>query len=197
MSSAVNKSGVKKSLISSTAEQNELFVDKANVDLTRKSTIEQEEGGKKSKCNLTPFILMIALSMHSMFEGIAFGLMTNFGSALNLMISILIHKFAEAMSISIALQKSFSEFRQLIKFVILFAFATPIGTALGLILNETSDIVNIVFTSLAGGTFIYVSCSELTVEEFSLPGNRWLKLLAFILGATIIGCLLFLHSHDH
>jgi zinc transporter ZupT len=52
--------------------------------------------------------------------------------------------------------------------------------------------VGIVFTSLAGGSFIYVSCSELITEEFSLPGNRWLKLFAFLLGATFIGCLLLL-----
>lgn len=129
-----------------------------------------------------------------MFEGIAFGLMREMGPALNLMFSILIHKFAEAMSISVALQKSFEDFRQLIKFIVLFAFATPVGTALGLILNEAPEMVNIVFVSLSGGTFIYVSCSELTVEEFSMPGNRWLKLLFFILGAVLIGCLLFLDS---
>lgn len=48
-------------------------------------------------------MLMIALSMHALFEGIAFGLMKEMGPAINLMISILIHKGAEAMSISIAL----------------------------------------------------------------------------------------------
>lgn len=132
--------------------------------------------------------------MHALFEGIAFGLMKDMGSAINLMLSILIHKFAEAMSISIALQKSFTEFTHLLKFIILFAFATPVGTAIGLLLNEAPEIVNIIFVSLAGGTFIYVSCSELTVEEFSMPGNRWFKLLAFILGAVLIACLLFLDS---
>jgi hypothetical protein len=69
-----------------------------------------------------------------------------------------------------------------------------VGTSLGLILATAPDLVNIIFTSIAGGTFVYVSCSELTVEEFSLPGNRWWKLLAFILGAVLIGCLLFLDS---
>jgi zinc transporter 1/2/3 len=61
------------------------------------------EAAASSKCNITPFMLMIALSMHAIFEGIAFGLMKEMGPALNLMISILIHKGAEAMSISIAL----------------------------------------------------------------------------------------------
>ncbi len=135
---------------------------------------------------------MIALSMHSIFEGIAFGLMSDFNSALNLMISILIHKCAEAMSISIALQKTFTEFSYILKFIILFAFATPVGCGLGFALNSSPPLVNIIFTSLACGTFIYVSCSELTVEEFSLPGNRWLKLLAFIIGGVLVGCLLLL-----
>jgi solute carrier family 39 (zinc transporter), member 1/2/3 len=199
MSSAVNKSGIKRSMLSNNAEQNELFVDKGNINLTKRSTLEkvhetEETEHKHSRCNITPFVLMIALSMHALFEGIAFGLMKDFTSALQLMISILIHKFAEAMSISIALQKSDMEFKTLLKFIILFAFATPLGTSLGLILNEASEIVNIVFVSLAGGTFIYVSCSELTVEEFSLPGNRWFKLLSFILGAVLIGSLLLLDS---
>ena len=135
---------------------------------------------------------MIALSVHSIFEGLALGLMDNFQQFLNLMISIMVHKFAEAMSISIAMQKAGFEFKKLLKFMFLFAFATPIGTSLGIALNSAPEMVSIVFTSLAGGSFIYVSCSELIVEEFSLPGNRWLKLFAFLLGATFIGLLLLL-----
>ena len=135
---------------------------------------------------------MIALSVHSIFEGIALGLMNEYKPFINLMISILIHKFAESMSISIAMQKSKFEFKKLFYFILLFSTATPIGTIIGILLNDASMIVNIVFTSLAGGSFVYVACSELIVEEFSLPGNRWLKLLAFIVGALFIGLLLLL-----
>ena len=137
---------------------------------------------------------MIALSVHAMFEGIALGIMTNFGSVMNLMISVLIHKAAESMSISIALQKSDMEFRRLLTFLAIFSCATPLGITLGILLSDTPEIVTIIFTSLAGGTFIYVSCSELIVEEFSLPGNRWIKLLSFFLGAVLIGLLLLLDA---
>ncbi len=82
------------------------------------------------------------------------------------------------------------EFKQVFKFLSIFASATPLGTVIGILLSGMSDIINIVFMSIAGGSFIYVSCSELIVEEFSLPGNRWLKLLAFLLGAALIGVLL-------
>ena len=55
-----------------------------------------------------------------------------------------------------------------------------------------NDMINIIFMSIAGGSFIYVSCSELIVEEFSLPGSRWSKLLAFLMGAVLIGLLLLI-----
>jgi zinc transporter 1/2/3 len=175
-------------------QQNEYFVDSTNVNLAGKTPAAKASIAKKEKTpiNLLPFVLMIALSVHSLFEGIALGLMNEMGKFMNLMISILIHKFAESMSISIAMQKSGFEFKKLFYFILLFSFATPIGTTMGILLNDASILVNIIFTSLAGGSFIYVSCSELIVEEFSLPGNRWWKLFAFMLGATFIGCLLLL-----
>jgi zinc transporter 1/2/3 len=135
---------------------------------------------------------MIALSVHSIFEGLALGIMNDIKPFINLMVSIFVHKFAEAMSISIAMQKSGFEFKKLFWFMFLFSFATPIGCTIGLALSDSSPLVGIIFTSLAGGSFIYVSCSELIVEEFSLPGNRWWKLLAFLSGALFIGLLLLL-----
>jgi solute carrier family 39 (zinc transporter), member 1/2/3 len=59
---------------------------------------------------MTPIILMVALSVHAIFEGIALGLLPELKESFNLMISIIIHKFAEGMSISIAMQKSGMKF---------------------------------------------------------------------------------------
>ena len=141
---------------------------------------------------MTPIILMVALSVHAIFEGIALGLLPELKETVNLMISIVIHKCAEGMSICIAMQKSGMEFRQVFQFLCIFVTATPLGTLIGLLLSGMSDMINIIFMSIAGGSFIYVSCSELIVEEFSLPGNRWLKLLAFLMGAALIGGLLLI-----
>jgi zinc transporter ZupT len=109
------------------------------------------------------------------------------------MIAIGLHKYAEAMSLSISLQRAFKDdFKTLFWLLFIFAFATPLGIAMGLILSKANEIITVVFTSLAGGTFLYISCSELIVEEFSLPGGRWFKLLAFMCGAAIITSLWFL-----
>jgi solute carrier family 39 (zinc transporter), member 1/2/3 len=146
----------------------------------------------KHKCDLTPVVLMIALSVHAIFEGIALGLLAGLSESINLIVSIIIHKAAEAVSISLAMQKSKMPFNRLVQFIIIFASATPLGTVIGILLSGMSEFINVIFMSIAGGSFIYVSCSELIVEEFSLPGNRWFKLLAFISGASLIGLLLLL-----
>ena len=85
---------------------------------------------------------MIALSVHSLFEGIALGIMGNLNSAVNLMISILIHKWAESMSISIALNKTFPDIKTIFYLIFMYSFVTPIGTIIGIILaDSTSEIV--------------------------------------------------------
>ena len=136
---------------------------------------------------------MIALSTHSCFEGLAAGLAMNLVDVLNIIVAILIHKGAAASSLGISLVKSFPNDFKLVRWLIFtFSMATPLGVALGMILSKAGEIYSIVFSSLAAGTFIYIACSEIIVEEFSTPGNRWLKLIVFLIGAAIITCLWFL-----
>jgi len=52
--------------------------------------------------------------------------------------------------------------------------------------------MEMVFNSLAAGTFLYIACSEVIVEEFSISQNRFLKLFAYLIGIANIACLKFL-----
>jgi len=157
-----------------------------------------EKKNKKSKCcsccmNLTPFVLMIALSVHALFEGLALGLCPTFRDTFNIVIAIVIHKAAAASSLGIALVKTFDEDFMLVRWLIFtFALASPIGVLIGMLVAGQGEIIQIIFTSLAAGSFVYIACSEVIVSEFSIPGNRCWKLLAFIVGACIITSLFFI-----
>lgn len=48
---------------------------------------------------MTPFILMIALSMHAIFEGMAVGILENKSDVINLVVAIVLHKGAEAAAL--------------------------------------------------------------------------------------------------
>jgi zinc transporter ZupT len=73
---------------------------------------------------------------------------------------------------------------------------TPIGIIIGMFVEGSSKILELLFNSLAAGTFIYIGCSEVIIEEFSEPENKYLKLLSFLIGMIIIGCLRLLEGDD-
>ena len=58
---------------------------------------------------MTPFVLMIALSVHSIFEGIALGLGKTEAAVMNMVIAILVHKGAAGSSLGISLVKAFPD----------------------------------------------------------------------------------------
>ena len=74
------------------------------------------------------------------------------------------------------------------KLVFVFAIATPVGVSIGMLVANAGDTVDVIFSSLAAGTFIYIACTEIIVNEFAIQELRWWKLLAMMVGAfTIIG----------
>jgi zinc transporter ZupT len=139
------------------------------------------------KCDLTPYILMIALSVHSVFEGIAVGLQDEVADIWSFLIAIGAHKWAAAMSLGISMSTNLEHNPNTVKLLILiFALATPIGIVIGMIVMESAELINIIFSGLAGGTFLYIAASEVVVEEFSVSTDKWSKLFGFMLGALII-----------
>jgi len=135
----------------------------------------------------------MALSVHSVFEGLATGLQTDETQLINIVIAILVHKGAAGCSLGIALVKTFPDDMKLCRnLIFIFSIATPVGVGLGMAVANAGEIYDIIFSSLAAGTFVYIGCSEVIVEEFSVPGNRWWKLLAYLCGALLIAMLWFL-----
>ena len=136
---------------------------------------------------------MMALSVHSFFEGLACGLQMNLTACLNIVIAIGVHKGIAGSSLGIALVRTFPEDFTTVRWCIfIFAMASPVGIILGMILNSQGEIYTIIFSSLAAGTFFYIACNEMIVQEFSLPGYRWIKLFVFFVGAGFITCLWFI-----
>lgn len=79
------------------------FIDGENQNLLPKEHHEHHEHPKKAHFNFTPIVLMIALSFHALFEGLAVGLGRDSRTVWTLVIAISLHKWAEAMSLGISL----------------------------------------------------------------------------------------------
>lgn len=144
-----------------------------------------------------PFVLLVGLGIHSLFEGIALGLLTNINDAWLFALAIFLHKGAAGMSLCISLVKTFpGRDKFVVLLVAIFAACTPLGIGLGMGLLEASDMVELVFNCFAAGTFLYIGCSEVIVHEFSAPEAKYWKLFAFLVGIGIIVSLQFLPDAD-
>jgi solute carrier family 39 (zinc transporter), member 1/2/3 len=114
-------------------------------------------------------------------------------STLNIVLAIVIHKGVASSALGISLVKTFpNDFRLVRQLVFLFSIATPLGVTIGILAASAGEIVDVVMSSLAAGTFVYIACTEIVTEEFSVNGYRLWKFVAFLLGALIISSLSFI-----
>lgn len=134
---------------------------------------------------------MCALSIHGLFEGIALGIQTEPKMIFFLGIAILSHKWAESFTLGISFYKTNTSYETYIKLIVMFSLFTPLGIIIGMFASGTSLILEAIFLSLASGSFIYISASEVIVEEFSVSRHKYLKFLFYFVGAILV-CLLTL-----
>ncbi len=158
-----------------------------------------EGAAEEPKCSgkkIQPFVSLLAIGIHALFEGMACGLGPDLGETIKIVAAITLHKWAAAMYLGIQFQKTYENNMKLIyALIVTFALMTPIGLGIGLAINSVaSELVGIVFFSLACGTFVYIACTEVLSEEFGVPGNKWLKFLAFFIGAAMITALWWLEQ---
>ena len=141
----------------------------------------EHEHGKKT--GITPYILLLALGFHGFFEGMALGIQGDIRHALFLALAIAAHKWAASLTLGISIIKAEIKLKQLVIMIGIFGLIGPVGIAFGMILKATAnEIVEGIFLAISVGTFLYIACTEVLVEEFEHSDNKYWKFLAFMIG---------------
>jgi len=132
---------------------------------------------------LSAYIMLLALSIHGLFETLALGIQTNFKNTFILFIALIIHQWAEAFSLGIFFVKAKLSKKHYYLVIFMFAAISPIGVLIGIILSKTAgEFIEGLFLNISTGTFLYVACSEVIIEEFSTPEKRYIKFLLYTIG---------------
>lgn len=141
---------------------------------------EHEHG---DKVGITPYILLLALGFHGFFEGMALGIQGDIKDALFLSLAIAAHKWAASLTLGISIIKGGIQLKRLVIMITIFGFIGPVGIAFGMILKATAnDVVEGLFLAISVGTFLYIACTEVLVEEFEHSDYKYFKFCAFIIG---------------
>ncbi len=65
---------------------------------------------------------------------------------------------------------------------------------MGMILLEAAPIIEGIFLGISAGTFMYISASEVIVEEFAITKYRYEKFLIFLSGGLFAGILVYIEA---
>lgn len=99
-------------------------VDQDNID----HSVHQD---KSSHSRLRAILLVLALSIHSVFEGLAIGLQNDADNVLSIFAAVLIHKTILAFSLGLNLVQSTLGMPAILRSNIMFAVTSPIGISIG------------------------------------------------------------------
>ena len=127
----------------------------------------------------------MALSLHGIFEGIALGVLNHSNEVIMLFIAIIAHKWAESFALGISFYKAKIDTKIFIKMLTLFTFFTPVGILIGMYFSKSGFLIEGIMLSVSSGTFIYVSTSEVIVEEFSSKGSKHIKFWCYLIGGFL------------
>uniref|UniRef100_A0A131XU89 Putative zinc/iron transporter n=1 Tax=Ixodes ricinus TaxID=34613 RepID=A0A131XU89_IXORI len=168
---------------------------------------EAEEGSHSihddpnSHSTLRALVLVLSLSLHSVFEGIALGLQPDGTALAQLLAAIAVHKSVLAVTLGLNLAHSRLGRAGVAVCGLTFAAMAPFGMGLAMLLllgtpQTGTALLEGVLQGLACGTFLYVTFFEVLPHEMNHSRHRLAKLLAVLLGVAAVTalCLSFPHS---
>ena len=160
---------------------------------------QKQKKTKSGESGFRVYILILALSMHSIFEGLALGLITDIDRLVQIAAAIVIHKSIIAFSLSVNLVQHEMETKTVVKSAILFSLISPIGTGIGMTVlrsstQQSSSLASGILQGIANGTFLYVTFFEIFQQELAERGSRLLKVLSMIVGYSVVTGLVYYAS---
>ncbi|XP_075241255.1 zinc transporter ZIP1-like isoform X2 [Convolutriloba macropyga] len=158
---------------------------------------EQEESLEPSKIRAA--ILLLALSVHSVFEGLAVGLEGTASKVFQLFGALIVHKSVLAFSLGMSVVQSNMSLKETFFSVLGFAAASPIGIAIGIIVSQEQGLfvlgLSTVLQGLATGTFLYITFFEVLPLEFNCSRWRMQKVASLLLGFGVM-CFMIIYAGD-
>lgn len=142
---------------------------------------------------LRSLILLFALSIHSVFEGMALGLQDKMNTTLYLLLAMVLHEGLAAFALGSSLLKNSVRFSMYVVYSFAFSSMIPFGAVIGILIHSTdgivADTISAVMQALAAGIFIFVTFFEILNHEFEKTEDRLLKICCALGGYVVLAAL--------
>jgi zinc transporter 1/2/3 len=147
--------------------------------------------------SLRKFLVVVALSFHSVFEGLAIGLQQTQRDVWYLFTAVIIHACAILFCIGLELVMSGIRLLNIVLYIVILALVSPLGVVIGILVtvHSSSDgpqqgLVVAVLQGIAGGTILYITFFEvLDREKRKETGCGLVRIVFILVGFSIMVAL--------
>ncbi|KAF1385244.1 hypothetical protein PFLUV_G00105720 [Perca fluviatilis] len=139
--------------------------------------------------------LVLALSAHSVFEGLALGLQDDLAKLGGLFLGVAVHETLAAVALGVSVAKASLGMRDAAKLGVTVSLMIPLGIVVGMGVESArtlaGSVASVVLQGLAAGTFLFVTFFEILSRELDDKRDRLLKVLFLVLGYAVLAALVF------
>jgi len=172
-----------------------------------KTSSDNPEAGNNVITTIRSILFVVALSVHSLFEGLAIGLEEDNAGAWTLTLAIAIHAIPIVFCVGTDLISAGMTRLKIIIYIIVLSLNTPIGIFIGIMIYDNSDdesgesiLINGILQGLAAGTLLFITFFEVLARDkltkYGMSGI--VGAISVICGfALMAGLEVNGHSHDH
>jgi ZIP family zinc transporter len=137
---------------------------------------------KKSKMLRSGLIMLFAIGLHNVPEGLAMGAAGNYDARLGLTLAIIIglHNIPEGMAVSAPLMLGGLSKPKAIVITLIAGSTTVLGAVIGVILGSISDLAIALSFGAAAGAMLYVVLGEIIPQSIVMSKDRIPTIFAFL-----------------
>ncbi|KAG7232537.1 hypothetical protein INR49_008327 [Caranx melampygus] len=140
--------------------------------------------------------LVLALSAHSVFEGLALGLQEDGAKLGGLFLGVAVHETLAAIALGVSVAKASLGMKDATKLAVAVSLMIPLGMAVGAGIESAQTlaggVVSVVLQGFAAGTFLFVTFFEILSPELDDKQDRLLKVLFLVLGYATLAVLVLI-----
>lgn len=138
-------------------------------------------------------LIVMALSVHELFEGLAVGLEQTPKNVWYMFLSVSAHKLVIAFCIGVELMVHKTKIWLVFLYIFVYAIVSPLGIGIGIWLSNAENaegfaVASVILQGLASGTLIYV----IFFEILSKHKDGIIQYLAVVFGFFLMFCLKFI-----
>ncbi|XP_040567338.1 zinc transporter ZIP3-like [Lepeophtheirus salmonis] len=159
------------------------------------------------KAGLRAFIIIVALGLHSVFEGMAIGLGLTSHHVWYLLFAIASHKFVIAFVIGMQFVVSGLSRNMVVSLICIFSSISPLGIIIGIFVTNANDqesteqtVAITVLNGLTAGTLLYVVFFEVLEKERAKQKHGLIQVVSILVGFLFMillsSIVMFMRGND-